>query len=190
MLHAIDVDTASNGEKATRTAVSASTSAATPAVETPDGASAPTGCEPCEYARTHGVYPTGPLTEGSAGHCDACHQGWTGKRRCHCMTCHRTFSSTTAFDQHRRRGACLDPAGVGLIDQDGTWSWPQDARFAQATHGGGAEGPGDDREDAGRPVSPRKPIRSGPAAWTPTAGSRGRLATVSAVSGIVDGEAA
>jgi hypothetical protein len=103
MLQATHNETATDGAGVTTSAVAA---AVGPAV----------GCTVCEYATEHGSYPAGKLTEGKAGHCDTCHLSWTGIRAGHCTTCCRTFSSTSAFDQHRRRFKCVDPATVGLID--------------------------------------------------------------------------
>lgn len=63
--------------------------------------------------------------------CRECGKTWTGKTRCHCMTCHVNFSSITAFDKHRvgtfdpvldRR--CADPADRGLVERDGYWGLP------------------------------------------------------------------
>lgn len=34
-----------------------------------------------------------------------------------CAGCHRLFSSDTAFDRHRRRGECLDPAEQGMVER-------------------------------------------------------------------------
>ncbi len=95
-------------------------------------------CAPCACATEHGSYALGPLTAGRAGHCDACHTTWTGNRACHCRACCRSFSSVSAFDEHRRRFRCVDPATVGLVERDGVWSWPQDARFAEAASVGAA----------------------------------------------------
>lgn len=49
-----------------------------------------------------------------------CGQWWTGGRTAHCGQCHRTLSSTTAFNRHQRNRAgggvdCVDPATVGLV---------------------------------------------------------------------------
>jgi len=61
-----------------------------------------------------------------------CGSWWTGLRAAHCAQCHRTLSSTTAFDRHQRDGengpVCLDPATVGLVAVEKPygvlWSWP------------------------------------------------------------------
>lgn len=44
----------------------------------------------------------------------------------HCAAegCHQTFGTVTAFDRHRRDGACLDPAGLRMHrDGRGIWRW-------------------------------------------------------------------
>lgn len=59
----------------------------------------------------------------------------------HCSACHHTFSGVTAFDRHRRGGACLRPLAIGLhADRKGVWrmaginpvarDWPFAARLA------------------------------------------------------------
>ncbi len=49
-------------------------------------------------------------------HSCRCGARWGGYRTCHCAgDCHVTFSSPTAFDQHRRRNKCLTPADAGLV---------------------------------------------------------------------------
>jgi hypothetical protein len=57
-----------------------------------------------------------------------CGQWWTGAERSHASCCHRTFSSLSAFDRHRKGGRCNDPAAVGLVPREkpfGTlWGWP------------------------------------------------------------------
>lgn len=42
----------------------------------------------------------------------------------HCRGCHRTFGSVSGFDRHRRGGACLDPAGLGMVETRGVWRTP------------------------------------------------------------------
>ncbi|MCL4780333.1 MAG: hypothetical protein KJ049_09090 [Gammaproteobacteria bacterium] len=45
----------------------------------------------------------------------------TGKRCC-CRGCGEYFSTVANFDKHRRNGACVDPATVGLlVDHRGIW---------------------------------------------------------------------
>lgn len=60
--------------------------------------------------------------------CRGCPATWTGLGRAHCSAphCHRTFTSVTGFDRHRRRdGSCHHPANVGLVQRpDGLWSAP------------------------------------------------------------------
>jgi len=75
----------------------------------------------------------------------SCGAWWTGTRVSHCgaTQCHRTFSSTTAFDRHQRNRPeggveCLDPAGVGLVPvakpYGVLWSWPASDGNPYATH--------------------------------------------------------
>ena len=45
----------------------------------------------------------------------ACKQWWTGAERSHCGGCHRTFTSLTSFEKHRKGLRCNDPATVGLV---------------------------------------------------------------------------
>lgn len=52
-----------------------------------------------------------------------CGARWTGRGRAHCAACHATFSTASAFDRHRRGGACLDPAAVGLVRAGAVWRW-------------------------------------------------------------------
>lgn len=45
----------------------------------------------------------------------------------HCPTCHRTFGGASGFDDHRRHGFCLNPAGLGMVLQDDqVWRTPMD----------------------------------------------------------------
>lgn len=52
----------------------------------------------------------------------------------HCGACHRSLGSVTDFDRHRVGGACVDPAGLGLVEVAGLWASPErhaaDARKA------------------------------------------------------------
>jgi hypothetical protein len=48
----------------------------------------------------------------------ACGSWWTGAERSHASCCHRTFSSLTAFDKHRKGGRCNDPESVGLVARE------------------------------------------------------------------------
>jgi hypothetical protein len=72
---------------------------------------------------------------GNAITCGGCPATWSGIGKCHCSTCHRTFSALSGFDLHRSRrgphGSCVDPAtlltGTGaavLIERDSVWSAP------------------------------------------------------------------
>jgi len=45
----------------------------------------------------------------------ACKQWWTGAERSHCGGCHRTFTSLTSFEKHRKGLRCNDPTTVGLV---------------------------------------------------------------------------
>jgi hypothetical protein len=49
------------------------------------------------------------------GQCRHCGEQWTGFTTCHCSACHMTFQGIEAFDRHRVRGHCADPATRGLI---------------------------------------------------------------------------
>jgi hypothetical protein len=57
-----------------------------------------------------------------------CGSWWSGAERSHASCCHRTFSSLSAFDQHRKGLRCNDPESVGLVAREkpyGTlWGWP------------------------------------------------------------------
>jgi hypothetical protein len=71
-----------------------------------------------------------PPAMGRDGHgsCRGCGDHWTGLAVCHCSTCDQTFADITAFDRHRVRGHCQDPATRGLIKIHRKhwtgWSWP------------------------------------------------------------------
>lgn len=39
----------------------------------------------------------------------------------HCSVCHRTFGGVRAFDRHRSKGTCVDPAPLGYIERGGVW---------------------------------------------------------------------
>ncbi|ELP67711.1 hypothetical protein STRTUCAR8_08608 [Streptomyces turgidiscabies Car8] len=58
----------------------------------------------------------------------ACGQWWTGNERSHASCCHRTFSSLSAFDKHRKGGTCNSPDTVGLVSRQKPygllWGWP------------------------------------------------------------------
>ena len=55
-----------------------------------------------------------PLKSGWAVH-TACGKAWSGIKTAHCSACHLTFTTPTAFDKHRRRGACIFPDDAGLV---------------------------------------------------------------------------
>jgi hypothetical protein len=54
-----------------------------------------------------------------------CGARWTGRRTAHCAACHRTFGGVGGFDRHRRGGACLEPADVGLELRGGVFRGPE-----------------------------------------------------------------
>lgn len=60
--------------------------------------------------------------------CGGCPKRWTGFRKAHCSSCHRTFSTVANFDRHRSpaglHGSCRYPALVGLVQRGGVWSMP------------------------------------------------------------------
>jgi len=60
----------------------------------------------------------------AAGFPCRCGRTWTGAARCHCATCHASFTSATAFDRHRRGFHCRPPAGCGLVLRGDYWSLP------------------------------------------------------------------
>lgn len=47
------------------------------------------------------------------------------RAQAHCGACHRTLGTVTDFDRHRRAGACLDPATLGLVEVAGLWASPE-----------------------------------------------------------------
>ena len=59
------------------------------------------------------------------GNCARCGAEWKSETACHCNGCHRTFSSLSGFDAHRRNLKCVDPATVGLEkNAKGWWRHP------------------------------------------------------------------
>ncbi|MER7517821.1 hypothetical protein [Streptomyces sp. NPDC126499] len=66
--------------------------------------------------------PKNAITHGTCG------RWWTGTERSHASCCHRTFSSLSAFDAHRKGGRCNNPTDVGLIARHKPygelWGWP------------------------------------------------------------------
>lgn len=75
---------------------------------------------------TEDVNPT-PIPKSAVTHGE-CGSWWTGAERSHASCCHRTFSSLSAFDQHRKGLRCNNPEDVGLVAREkpyGTlWGWP------------------------------------------------------------------
>jgi len=68
----------------------------------------PTPCPVCAYADAHGHW--GPIAPARS-HCRGCHRAFgPSLREAHCTVCHRHFASPDAFDGHRKRGRCHDPA--------------------------------------------------------------------------------
>lgn len=62
-----------------------------------------------------------------------CGAKWGGHRASHCGKCHETFSSLTAFDQHRRGLTCRAPDDSGLVPEDnkhGTTVWRLPGTYA------------------------------------------------------------
>jgi hypothetical protein len=76
----------------------------------------------------------------AAGFPCRCGRTWTGSARCHCGTCHASFTSVTAFDRHRRTFQCRPPAECGLVMGGGYWSlageWPDVADDGGAERAG------------------------------------------------------
>jgi hypothetical protein len=66
-----------------------------------------------------------------------CGARWSGLGTAHCARCCNTFSGVSAFDDHRKDGACLDPATVGLSILDGRayqcWGKPQTIETTEET---------------------------------------------------------
>lgn len=83
-------------------------SAIMPRVDTPDAAG-----EPQHLAAPQAGFP-----------CPRCGRTWTGLSRCHCATCHHSFTSATAFDRHRRAFRCRPPAEAGLVLRGEYWGLP------------------------------------------------------------------
>ena len=50
---------------------------------------------------------------------DSCPLLHWGNRRSHCGSCHKTFTSVSPFDLHRRGGRCVIPEG--MTERDGLW---------------------------------------------------------------------
>ncbi|WP_459682130.1 FDXHR family putative zinc-binding protein [Rhodococcus sp. no. 34] len=68
-----------------------------------------------------------PHRNPTAVHTNCCAATWTGLTTCHCSNCHTTFTSPSAFDQHRRRNHCLHPTAAGLTQmprQFTAYGWP------------------------------------------------------------------
>ena len=50
---------------------------------------------------------------------------WTGLSMAHCESCGALFGVVSSFDLHRKNGECLQPAKVGLHqDERGVWRQP------------------------------------------------------------------
>jgi len=53
-----------------------------------------------------------------------CIQPSPANAHCSADGCHITFGTVSAFDRHRRDGACLDPATLRMHrDDHGIWRW-------------------------------------------------------------------
>ena len=73
-----------------------------------------------------------------------CGKSWTGLRRAHCASCHETFNSDYAAEQHRTGSFgpggdrhCLTPVEAGLVSTEQAWGlcWQtpsSDTRFTTA----------------------------------------------------------
>jgi len=64
----------------------------------------------------------------NGGHtCGGCSEVWTGLGRSHCGKCHRTFTTSNVFDQHRAINEqtsdhyCLNPESLDMISRDDIW---------------------------------------------------------------------
>jgi hypothetical protein len=55
----------------------------------------------------------------------ACRRPGPSHAHCAAALCHRTFASVTDFDRHRRKGHCLSPASLGLVEAAGLWASPE-----------------------------------------------------------------
>lgn len=79
-------------------------------------------CSVCEHSAATGW---NGLPSGQS-HCGTCHAEWRGTRAAHCPMCHRTFTSDTAAQRHKRTdGGHLtfsDPATLTVEAEDGTES--------------------------------------------------------------------
>ncbi len=54
--------------------------------------------------------------------CLTCGKVWVGRVRCHCASCHESFSSAKAFDRHRRGFSCQPVAESLVLDEWGYWT--------------------------------------------------------------------
>jgi hypothetical protein len=74
---------------------------------------------------------------GLPNSCGRCGNHWSGNTTSHCGACHRTFTAPSAFDRHRRGGACLDPATVGMTTHERgytAWGYPSDDANTERLH--------------------------------------------------------
>jgi hypothetical protein len=98
------------------------------------GAPNPPFGNPCTSgprSAVHGEVPTPDDATGTLPWACRCGARWAGIRTAHCAgTCHQTFSSPAAFDEHRVDGECHDPATRNLVltTRAGyqVWSFPPD----------------------------------------------------------------
>jgi hypothetical protein len=80
---------------------------------------------------------TTPDVERQLPHaCGKCPNRWAGTSTAHCGACHNTFTAVGGFDRHRRNGACVPPASVGMVARERpgyvVWGMPADeARMEQ-----------------------------------------------------------
>lgn len=72
--------------------------------------------------------------------CTRCGARANGRAYAHCGArgCHRTFSSVSGFDRHRRDGQCVDPATVGLVEvtRSGWTRWQFPGPEEKISYGG------------------------------------------------------
>jgi hypothetical protein len=63
----------------------------------------------------------------------------TGRNTSGCRGCGEVFTSITSFDRHQRKGKCLPPAEVGLVQNDkGRWHFPSGEELMERSDGRGA----------------------------------------------------
>ena len=92
---------------------------------------------------------------------------------CAAADCHRTFGSVTGFDRHRRDGACVDPATLGMSETGGVWRIPvpeaDRARLARIRNAD-SRSHGEPQSDENGPVEGRGRVGGSDAADSRTEG--------------------